>query len=59
MPTKIKEVEVEVMPAQGPPSREQEFTRILASILDDLIPIARCEALHGLFDGAAGVALAS
>ncbi len=47
------------MPAQGPPSREQEFTRILASILDDLIPIARCEALHGLFDGAAGVALAS
>lgn len=48
MQTKIKEIEVEVLPAQAPPTREQEFTRILAYILDDLIPIPGTKHRIGL-----------
>jgi len=46
--SKIKEIEVEVLPAQPPLSREQEFTRLLAFILDDLIPIPGTKHRVGL-----------
>ncbi len=46
--SKIKEIEVEVLPARPPLSREQEFTRILAFILDDLIPIPGTKHRFGL-----------
>ena len=46
--TKIKEIEIEVMPARVPLSREQEFTRLLAYILDDLIPIPGTKHRIGL-----------